>query len=194
MTDIAGHGPFLRTVDFTWEEASARIRRRYRAEARFKFYGLGALGVAALALVLLLSDIASKAWPAFIEHRVVLTATATLEQVSTDGKLDRASLIGGDYAAPMRAALQELFPDVTRSRCPPQTLRRCLVERRVGRPAQAHHRRSIPYRQAGHLAVSRRRHHRSLPQRLDRRPRRARSGQCNGQRHEWRDRDQVFGR
>ncbi len=113
MTDIAGPASFARTVDFSSEEASARIRRRYRAEARFKLYGLGALGLAALALVLLLTDIVLKAWPAFIEHRVVLTVTATLEQVSTDGKLDRASLVGGDYSAAVRAALQELFPEVS---------------------------------------------------------------------------------
>ncbi len=113
MTDIVAPSSVPRVHVTTSEEAQARLRARYRAEARFKFYGIAAIVFAGLVLVVLMSDIISKAWPAFIEHRVVLTVTPTLEQVSTDGRTDRAGLVGGDYTAPLRAALQAEFPDAT---------------------------------------------------------------------------------
>ena len=52
----------------TSAEAQARVRRRYRAEARFRAYGLIALVIAAVFLVVLIADIVVKALPAFTQH------------------------------------------------------------------------------------------------------------------------------
>ena len=55
MTDVAL--PSVRTLDLTTDAARARVRARYRAEARFKLYGLVAIGLTAVFLVIVLADI-----------------------------------------------------------------------------------------------------------------------------------------
>ncbi len=60
MTDAAipaGVRPLQRRLDVTSDAAIARVRRRYRAESRFRFYGLAAIAFAAIFLVILLTDI-----------------------------------------------------------------------------------------------------------------------------------------
>lgn len=113
MTDIAANPGTVRPIDVNSSEAQSRLRKRYAAEARFRFYGLAAVGLAGLFLVFLLSDIVRKGYPAFFESRLVLTVTPQLDQVSTNGQANAEGLQGGDYAAPLRDALQALFPDVT---------------------------------------------------------------------------------
>jgi len=94
------------------DEARARIRKRYRAEARFKAYGIGAIAFAAIFLVVLMADILTKAWPAFTTTHLALTATATAEQVDPEGDRSPASLARGDYNKPVREAYAALFPEV----------------------------------------------------------------------------------
>ncbi len=113
MTDAALDPGAVRAIDLASDASRARLRRRYRAEARFRAYGIAALAVAGLFLVLLVGDIVIKGLPAFTESRVTLTVTPQLSQVSTDGTTGADALRGGDYAAPLRASLQELFPEVT---------------------------------------------------------------------------------
>ena len=48
----------------TDDAAKARLKKRYAAELRFKWLGAGAVGLAALFLVLLLSTIVTEAIPA----------------------------------------------------------------------------------------------------------------------------------
>ena len=49
------------------------MRARYRAEARFKFYGLAAIGLTAIFLVVVLTDILIKGLPAFTQHSLCST-------------------------------------------------------------------------------------------------------------------------
>ena len=65
MTDstLAAPGP-LQRVDVSSDASRARVARRYRAERRFRLYGLAAILFAALFLVILLADIFVKAIPA----------------------------------------------------------------------------------------------------------------------------------
>ena len=85
----------------------ARIARRYAAERRFRAYGAAALGVTVLFLAILVADIVAKGWPAFTEHGVALKVT-----VDT-AKIDAAAPQRGDFAAMIKQALREQFPDVT---------------------------------------------------------------------------------
>ena len=68
MTDIALPAP--RTIDFTSDAARARVKARYRAEARFKLYGLAGIGLTAVFIVAVLADILVKGLPAFVAHWV----------------------------------------------------------------------------------------------------------------------------
>lgn len=83
------------------------IARRYAAERRFRAYGAAALALTAAFIALLMADIVSKGWPAFIEHRVLLLVNIDA------GKIDAAKPAAGDYQAVLREALHGLFPDVT---------------------------------------------------------------------------------
>jgi phosphate transport system permease protein len=78
--------PARRRLDVTSPEAQARVRRRYRAEWRFKAYGIIALTITSIFLVVLLVDILSRGLPAFWQHSLVLDVPVTAEQVDPENK------------------------------------------------------------------------------------------------------------
>ena len=86
MTDVAL--PELRTVDLASDAARARVRARYRAEARFKFYGLAAIGLTALFLVVVLADILVQGLPAFTQHQLHLDVTVDPAEIDPQGTRD----------------------------------------------------------------------------------------------------------
>jgi len=107
MTDTAIAAP-RRAAD-----NDALVAKRYRAERRFKAYGIAAIAVTAIFLVLLFSDILGKGLPAFFENRATLSVkvdqTAIDPQNSKDPKVIRA----GDFDGPIRESFRALFPEVT---------------------------------------------------------------------------------
>jgi phosphate transport system permease protein len=94
------------------EASRRRLRRRYRAERRFRWYGAGAIGIAVLALVSLLASIVSQALPAFSEHRVRLEVHFDPALLATDDR-STAGLAQANYGAVLRQALRSRFPDAT---------------------------------------------------------------------------------
>lgn len=115
MTEMAVSQP-RSPADIRAEAQRARIRARYRAETRFKAYGVAAIAFAAIALIVLVGDIVMKAWPAFTIHEAVYTVTVTAEDVDPNGTKDPAVIATGDFTAPIRRALLEDFPDVASQR------------------------------------------------------------------------------
>lgn len=95
------------------DEVRARIRKRYRSEARFKAYGIAAIAFAAAFLVVLMTDIVSKALPAFTTTHLALTVTPQARDVDPAGDRSPASLARGDYAKAIRESYQALFPQVS---------------------------------------------------------------------------------
>ena len=89
-----------RRLDVTSDAAVARVRRRYRAEARFRAYGLMAIAFAAVFLLILLTDIVVKAIPAFTQTRLSLDLPVSAEHV--DPKAPRT----GDFDAVVRDATE----------------------------------------------------------------------------------------
>ena len=75
----------------------ARIARRYAAERRFRFYGILAIAVTTVFLVVLFVDIFSKGLPAFTEHRLQLTINADAAKLDPDNSKDPARIRGGDF-------------------------------------------------------------------------------------------------
>ncbi len=94
------------------EAARKRLRRRYAAERRFRAYGLGAIGIAMLALVVLLASVTRSGLPAFTQHELTLEIHYDAELLDPDGTRDPEVLGRADYAKPVRAALASLFPAV----------------------------------------------------------------------------------
>lgn len=108
MTDIALNDAALR-VQRARERLSdtSRVRRRYRAEFRFRAYGLMALGIAFTFLVILFSTIISQGWQSFLQTQYKLDVTFDPEIVDPSGKRDRNELLQADYTELARRALQK---------------------------------------------------------------------------------------
>ena len=78
--------PLGRRFDATSAAAQARVRRRYRAEARFKAYGVIALTLTTIFLVVLLADILIRGLPAFWQYSVVLDVPVKAEEIDPGNK------------------------------------------------------------------------------------------------------------
>ncbi|WP_337659827.1 phosphate ABC transporter permease PstA [Anderseniella sp. Alg231-50] len=85
---------------------ASRIKKRYRAEARFRWYGLAAIGFACAFLVLLLSDILLKGLPAFEAN------TVTLDVALDDSKIDADAINKGNFNSIVNSAIRAQFPGV----------------------------------------------------------------------------------
>jgi phosphate transport system permease protein len=98
-------------------EMQARVRRRHRAEARFRRLGMLAIAAAGAALAVLLGSIVSNGYGAFQQTRVLLDLdydpVALGVKPGPEGQDLEDALRRGDYAAVIRNALTERFPDVT---------------------------------------------------------------------------------
>src|SRR5262245_46356664 len=92
------------------------LRRRHRAERRFRRAGAVAIGLALLGLVTLLASIARNGWSAFRATEVQLDVAfdpALFEGIAEASRADREALLAGaDYAALVRSALRAQFPEV----------------------------------------------------------------------------------
>jgi phosphate transport system permease protein len=110
MTDFAL--PAVRSLDLVSDAAKARVRARYRAEARFRFYGLAAIGLTAIFLVVVLSDIVVRGLPAFWQHKLVLDVMVDRAEIDPQGTRDPAVIRAGDFQALVRNALRAQFPEV----------------------------------------------------------------------------------
>jgi phosphate transport system permease protein len=110
MTDIAAPG--ARALDITSDAARSRVRKRYRAEARFRAYGIAAIAFAALFLIALIGDVVIRAVPAFTASWANLEIAVSAADIDPKGDRSIESLQSGNYDAPVRAALQQLVPGV----------------------------------------------------------------------------------
>jgi len=82
------------------------LAKRYRAERRFKLYGIGAIAFSLIFLSLLFVDIISKGYTAFQQTFV------ELEVFFDPDILSREALVKADYGAIVKNSLLAMFPDV----------------------------------------------------------------------------------
>ena len=94
----------------TSSAAKERLAQRYRSERRFKLVGMGAVVVAALFLVMLLTSVVSQGYQAFLQHYVTLTVMLDEKVIDPSGTRDAAALSGANYATLVRDALVAEFP------------------------------------------------------------------------------------
>ncbi len=90
-----------------------RWRRRHRAAARFKLYGLLSIAAASAALVGLLGSIVVDGIGGFTQHVVELEIDFDPEAAGLSDSPTPDEIAGGNYARWVRAALQEQFPNVS---------------------------------------------------------------------------------
>lgn len=97
----------------TGSDAQARLRKRYAAERRFKFFGIGAIILSILALALLLVSIVGSGYTAFWQARITLPIQFDAQLIDPSGTRDEAALRSGDYMGLIRQSATQLFPEAT---------------------------------------------------------------------------------
>ncbi|MCX7591913.1 MAG: DUF3333 domain-containing protein, partial [Kiritimatiellae bacterium] len=91
----------------------AGLKRRRRAEWRFRLYGLLSIAAGLLALALLFISIVSQGYGAFRQTYLGLDVYFDAALIDPDGRRDPAALASADYGALLRQSLGVLFPEVT---------------------------------------------------------------------------------
>lgn len=109
MTDMTLSG--VRTIDLGTDAARAHVKARYRAEARFRFYGLAAIGITAIFLTVVLADIALKGYPAFTQHSLQLKVNVDAAEIDPKGSRNVDDIRAADFQALVRNTLRAEFPD-----------------------------------------------------------------------------------
>jgi phosphate transport system permease protein len=130
MSDVLPPPPVgtrsTRRFDPASPEAAARVRRRYRAERRFKAYGLIALTLTTLFLAALLADIFVRGLPAFWSYSVVLDVPVKAEEIDPDNKRAELAQKAAELRAQQRSWLGRWFlgpNDADRAADPLQPIR-----------------------------------------------------------------------
>jgi phosphate transport system permease protein len=92
------------------DKEAARVRARYRAEARFRAYGFAALLLAAAFLLVVLVDILLKGLPAFWQHSLIIDVEIRTEEVDPQGQRNLDQIRAADYFELAREALLASIP------------------------------------------------------------------------------------
>ncbi len=109
---VAAEGPIVNRN--TAEIVNAGLPARYRAERRFKAYGVVAIAVALAMLATLFVTIFAQGWTAFTTTVIDLPVTVERAVVANaQGEVTADSITYANFAVPVRQALEAQFPDVT---------------------------------------------------------------------------------
>ena len=111
-TEPSGPVPALRDTKDTQEKVARSLRRRYRAERRFRAYGIAAVMLGVAFVVFLFSTIIVQGVSAFRQTYAKLEIFYDPALIDPSGTRDPAMLAMGDYQALVREALLREFPDV----------------------------------------------------------------------------------
>jgi phosphate transport system permease protein len=108
LTAAAAETPAQRTRRLV----EAGLRRRYRAERRFRLYGMLAVFFGLGFVVFLFSSIISTGWTVFQQSYIKLDIHYDAEVLAPEGDRDLDVLGAADYSALVKAAMREAFPEV----------------------------------------------------------------------------------
>jgi phosphate transport system permease protein len=101
-----------RTHEHTRRQVEKSLRRRYRAERRFRLYGLAAVLLGVLAVLFLFGTIFGRGLSAFRQAELTLQIHYDPAEIDPAGGRDPEALATGNYTALVRAALRERFAGV----------------------------------------------------------------------------------
>ncbi|MGD8483079.1 MAG: phosphate ABC transporter permease PstA [Gammaproteobacteria bacterium] len=97
-------------VEQTMVKVNASLPKRYRAEKRFRAYGIISVCLGIFFLAFLLFDIVSKGYTAFQQTYVELEIYFDPEVITPDGSVDPETLRRANYNTLIRESLLYLFP------------------------------------------------------------------------------------
>ena len=93
------------------ERVARGLKRRYRAERRFRFYGLAAVAFGLMSVAVLFYDIISKGAGAFRQTYIQVELHYDPDILGVYDLGDDSQVALGDYNGVIRAALQQRFPE-----------------------------------------------------------------------------------
>ncbi|MDF1780881.1 MAG: phosphate ABC transporter permease PstA [Alcanivoracaceae bacterium] len=96
----------------TTETVRKTLRKRYRAERRFRAYGIASIAVGILAVVVLFTDIISKGLPAFTEAYIQVEVVYDADTLGVAVPASEEELMSANYRGVVRQSLYALFPEV----------------------------------------------------------------------------------
>lgn len=95
----------------TIDLVNKNLAKRYRAEKRFRAYGVAAILFGMACLVILFTDIVSKGHSAFLQSYVYLEITYSAEDLEIDNINNPQQVAMADYSALVKTALLKKFTD-----------------------------------------------------------------------------------
>lgn len=96
----------------TIELVNKNLAKRYRAEKRFRAYGIASILFGLACLVVLFTDIIGKGHTAFMQTEVYLELELSAEQLDISDISDANQVAAADYQGVIKKALRERFPEV----------------------------------------------------------------------------------
>ncbi|WP_299770532.1 phosphate ABC transporter permease PstA [uncultured Pseudoteredinibacter sp.] len=99
----------MNTIDLV----NKNLAKRYRAEKRFKAYGIASIGFGLLCLVFLFTDIIGKGYTAFVQSYIQLEVNLDADTLDISDPSDPNQIAGANYMGVVKKALRERFPDVS---------------------------------------------------------------------------------
>lgn len=96
----------------TIDLVNKNLAKRYRAEKRFKAYGVTAILFGLACLALLFTDIIGKGHSAFLQSYVYIEVTYDAEMLEITDAADLKQLARADYASMIKSSLRKQFSDV----------------------------------------------------------------------------------
>lgn len=97
----------------TMEKVQKSLARRYRAERRFRFFGVVSVIIGVLALLVLFFEIFSNGLGAFRQTHIQLTVNFDPEILEITDARDAGQILNGNYEGILRKALAERFPHIS---------------------------------------------------------------------------------
>ncbi|MEX1994176.1 MAG: phosphate ABC transporter permease PstA [Steroidobacteraceae bacterium] len=88
------------------------LRRRYRAERRFRAYGFAAALSGLLFVAFLFLSIISTGYTAFVQTYVRIDVNFDRELIDPEGRNDEETLRNGDFAGVLKQSIRAQFPEV----------------------------------------------------------------------------------
>ncbi len=88
------------------------LRRRHRSEKRFKLYGLVAISIGLVFLVLLFASIIGNGYTALSQTMMQIEVDLAADKIDPKQTLDPKILRAADYGGMVKTALRKEFPDV----------------------------------------------------------------------------------
>jgi phosphate transport system permease protein len=90
------------------------LKKRYLKERLFKAAGMFSIGAAILFLLILLTDIITKAMPAFTQTNIELKVELNAEELGLNVNSSEQEMMAADFRTAIRNSLLEKFPEVSK--------------------------------------------------------------------------------